>query len=254
MKKYKSVFIYACLLLPAIICPVFPSFSETLSGVEIVKKMEQNMRGESSYGKASMSIKTPGWSRHIEMDFWMSGKDNTLIKIVAPAKEAGQATLKRGSLIWFYHPNVEQEMKINHSMMMQPWMGSDFTYDDMMKATTLVDDYSHRVAGTETLEGKDCWIIESLPAPGVPVVWGKQVFLVGRDYLPMRQEFYDEKGRLVKILEFSELKSMGGKMFPSEWKMTSVRKQETYTILKYHKIKFDSPIKKDIFSLRSLKK
>lgn len=229
-------------------------FSETVSALEIMKKMEQNLRGNSSFGTVSMEIVTPNWQRQIDIDFYLSGTDNAMVKITAPPKEAGISTLRVGNVIWQYMPGVERTIKIPLSMMMQPWMGSNFTYDDMMKATTLVNDYQHKLIGAEILDGEKIWKIESVPNPGVPVVWGKQVFFVGSDYLPRREEFYDEKGRLVKVLEFSGFQQMGERMFPSKWKMIDRNKKGHFTLLKYKSLKFDVPIKPDMFSLRSVKR
>ncbi len=240
-----------CMLLLSAGTGLFP---ETVSAPDVMKKMEQNLRGGTSSGSLNMEIVTPNWRRTIGIDFHLSGAENALVKITAPPKEAGIATLRLGNVIWQYMPSVERTIKIPLSMMMQPWMGSNFTYDDMMKATTLVNDYRHRLVGTEIIDGLKFRKIESVPNPGVPVVWGKQVFLVGADYLPRRQEFYDEKGRLVKVLEFAGFKTMGGRTFPSEWKMTDRSREGNFTLLKYEKIQFDVPVRPDTFSLRSLKR
>ena len=251
MKTYRLIF-NVILLLPAILF-FHPdtSLAETLSAQGIMRKVEKRLRGNSSSGRVAMKIKNPNWERNIEIDFWLSGEENALLKIVSPPKEAGISSLRTGNTVWQYMPEVERTIKVPLSMMMQPWMGSDFTYDDMMKATTLVNDYIHAFAGEG---GSDFWMIESIPKQGLPVVWGKLVFLVGKDYLPRKQDFYDERGRLVKTLEFSGFKQMGGRMFPSVWKMANENKKGSYTVLSYERIVFDSSIKPDIFSLRNLKK
>ncbi len=231
------------------------AFSEEgLSAQEIVERMEVLMRGKTSQGSLVMEITTPNWQRRLTLKFWMSGKDKALVKILSPAKEAGIATLRLGSNMWNYLPRVERTVKMPLSMMMQPWMGSDFTNDDMMKATSFVDDYQHRLVNREKEGEKELWVVESVPKPGVAVVWGKIILKIGDDYLPRREEFYDEKGRVVKLLEFSDLQILGGRKFPTRWKMTTLNKKGCSTTLSYQKIEFDLPIPEETFSLQSLKR
>lgn len=225
-------------------------FSDAITGQQIMKEMEQRMRGNSSQGRIKMEI--PKTGRELIADFWMEGANNTLIKIVEPAKQSGQVTLKSGKMLWIYDPKIEKLAKISPAYLVKTWEGSDFTYDDMIKATTIVNDYKHRLAGTEIVQDKELWKIESVPNPGVPVLWGKLIFLVGKDFLPRRQDFYDEKGRLVKTLEFSEFRTMGGRLFPAEWKMTDMTKTGSFSVIKYQKISFNLPIKPNTFSLKSL--
>ena len=57
----------------------------------------------------------------------------SMIYIDYPAKEKGQVFLKRYNEMWNYMPDIEKMIKIPPSMMMQSWMGSDLTNDDLVK-------------------------------------------------------------------------------------------------------------------------
>ena len=243
-RKTAAVLFLCILLYPA--ASVYP---DAITGQEIMKNMEKKMRGNSSRGRIIMNISRTG--RKLVADFWMEGADNALIKILEPAKQAGQVTLKSGKMLWVYDSKIEKLVKFSPTCLIQTWEGSDFTYDDMLKATTITDDYKHTLAGTEIVQDKELWKVESVPHPGVPVLWGKLIFLVGKDFLPRRQDFYDEKGRLKKTLEFSEFKTMGGRLFPAEWKMT-MTKTGSFSVIKYQDISFNVPIKPNTFSLKIL--
>jgi len=56
---------------------------------------------------------------------------------------------------------------------MQSWIGSDFTNDDLVRANSIINDYTHKLIGEEMIEEHDCYIIELIPLPEAPVVWGK---------------------------------------------------------------------------------
>lgn len=48
-------------------------------------------------------------------------------------------------------PSLERTIKLPPSMMSQSWMGTDFTNDDLVKESSVVDDYEHSLLGTENL-------------------------------------------------------------------------------------------------------
>ena len=74
-------------------------------------------------------------------EIWSLG-DKVLIHIISPQDEAGTAILKQGSDIRYYLPKTNRTVKIPASMAMTPWMGSDFTIDDLVKINFLTRDYS----------------------------------------------------------------------------------------------------------------
>ena len=49
--------------------------------------------------------------------------------------------------MWHYNPEIGKEMKIHPSMMLQSWMGSDFTNDDIVKESSILEDYTHILDG-----------------------------------------------------------------------------------------------------------
>jgi hypothetical protein len=212
------------------------------------------LRGTTDRGALEMDIVTPNWQRKVTLNFWVSGEDRALVKITGPAKEAGIASLRIGSGMWNYLPKVERTIKIPVSMMMQSWMGSDFTNDEVMKATSFSADYDHTLVKTEVIEGEKVWLVESVPRPGADVVWGKVLLQIGPDCLPRREEFCDEKGTPVKVLEFSDFKTLGGRRFPACWKMTALNRKGCSTTLNYLRMEFDGSIPEKVFSLNNLKK
>ena len=93
--------------------------------------------------------------------------------ILSPANEAGIGSLRIGGEMWNYLPSVERVIKIPPSMMLQPWKGSDFTNDDLVKESSILDDYTHKVVGATAVNGQDAYQVEATPKPDAPVVWGR---------------------------------------------------------------------------------
>ncbi len=115
------------------------------------------MQGQSNYSEVKMTIHRPKWDRSMSFKSWMKGSDYALIYITSPAQEAGQVFLKRGNEMWNWLPSIDRMIKIPPSMMMQSWMGSDLTNDDLVKESSIVDDYDHKIIGQEKVSGYDCY-------------------------------------------------------------------------------------------------
>ena len=47
-------------------------------------------------------------------------------------------------------------------MMTQSFMGTDLTNDDLVKQSSMVVDYSHKILEDETVEGLNCWEIRTI--------------------------------------------------------------------------------------------
>lgn len=200
-----------------------------------------------------MTVRTPDWQRTLEMNYWAVDPDKTFIRITSPAKEEGTATLRLKSNMWNYLPSVERTIKIPPSLMMQPWLGSDFSNDDLVRETSLVKDYDPSFAGEETINGDSCYRAILMPRPDAPVVWGKLVLLIRKqDLLPRREEYYNDKGKLQKVLTFEDFKTVDGRVYPMRWRMESVTKPGHETILIYRKLRFDRTISASVFTRENL--
>jgi hypothetical protein len=129
-------------------------------------------------------------------------------------------------------------------------MGSDFTNDDLVKQTTLTDEYQL------TLEESDQeYTITLIPKALTVTVWGKIDYTVNKEYMvPVSQNFYDDKGKLIRRMEFKEMKNFSGKMIPSVMEMIPLNKEGHKTVIIYEDLQFDPPdVDKTIFTLRHLK-
>ena len=222
---------------------------------EIVDRAESALWGKTLQAQLTMTVATPRWTRTLELSAWIERPRRSFIRILAPAKEAGIGSLRIGAEMWNYLPTVERTIKIPPSMMLQPWMGSDFTNDDLVKESSLVTDYTHRTVARDTADGLHVYVVESTPKPDAAVVWGKIIMRVRRaDFLPVREEFYDERGTLVRVMMFSDVKTLGGRLIPTRWEMRPTTKSGNVTTVVMTRATFDTPIAGEIFTQRNLEK
>jgi outer membrane lipoprotein-sorting protein len=202
----------------------------------------------------TMKIIRPKWERTLQFKSWSKGTEYSLIYVLAPAKEKGQVFLKRGKEIWNWVPSIERMIKIPPSMMMQSWMGSDLTNDDLVKESSIVEDYNHTIIGEEKINGYDCYKIEMTPKEDAAVVWGKIITWISKEhYYTLKNEYYDEDGYLVNEETLSKIKRMGDRTLPTYFEMVPVEKKGHKTTMEFNTVKFNVPIKDSFFSIQNMK-
>jgi len=249
--KLKSAFLIATLFL---LLPVSTD-AQDLSAIEIIKKSDDKLRGKYSQGSIRMSIIRPDWSRDIEMKSWSAGDDYSLILVTAPARDKGTAFLKREKEMWNWQPTIDRTIKMPPSMMSQSWMGSDFTNDDLSRATSTVNDFVQTIVGEEVIEGRTCWILDLVPKEGVAVVWGKiKVWIDQTDFIQMKTEFYDEDEYLVNTMLAKNIVLLGDRKLAKILEVVPAEEDGHMTRIEYLTLSFDKPIKDSFFSIQSMKR
>ncbi len=223
---------------------------------EIVDRIDKLYRSETSYAEVEMKIVNPNWERTMRMELWSEGMDKTFISILSPKKDKGIATLRIDREMWNFFPKINKVMKIPPSLMMGAWMGSDFTNDDLVKESTLMDDYNSKIV---TGEGADpeLYVIEMTPKENTATVWGKIVITARKkDYIPLEQVYYDEKGNKMRVMTFKDIKDFNGRILPAVLEMVplSKKKEGHKTLIRYIEADFDLKLPKDTFTLRNLQK
>ena len=222
---------------------------------QIIKQADEHLRGASQKAEMSIEVQRPKWSRTMDIKAWSLGNDYSFILINAPARDKGTVFLKREKEIWNWQPKIEKVIKLPPSMMMQSWMGSDFTNDDLVKESSILLDYTHEIIGDTLILDRACYTIQLTPKPEAAVVWGKiKTFIDKNDFLQLGSEFYDEDGYLINKMEASEIKSFGNKILPSKMVMTPVEEEGQKTILRYKSIKYNIDIDEAFFSKQNMKR
>lgn len=231
-----------------------PVQAQEADAYEIVERIDKLYRSDTSRSTVEMSIETENWSRTLSMDMWTEGLSKTFIHITGPRKDAGIATLRIETEMWNFFPKINKVMKVPPSMMMSSWMGSDFTNDDIVKESSMTRDYTIRLITPENAVPEN-YYIELVPKENIPIVWAKIVLVVNReDYTPVEQLYFDEKGRAMRVMEFSEVKTFSGRSIPSVLEMKTLSKKGKKTVIRYKDIQFDIQLEPDVFTLRNLQK
>jgi len=248
----RSPFRLVLFLLP--LMPVLAA-AQAPDATAIIRRADERVRGKSSYGEMTMTIVRPSWSREISFKTWSKGTEKAMILVTGPARDKGTVFLKKDGEMWNWRPSIDRTIKLPPSMMMQSWMGSDFTNDDLVKESSAVDDYTSRMLGSEKVAGYDCWKLELTPRPDAPVVWGRIVTWVEKkDYLQLKTLFYDEEGELVNTMTASDIRMLGGKLLPATLTMVPENEPGNRTVVRYRELVFDKPVADNFFSEQQMRR
>ena len=221
---------------------------------ELLDATDDVARGEQSIAVVEMQVKTKRYERTMKMQAWAKGTEQTLIRILEPAKDAGVSTLKVDDNIWNYLPKVDRTMKVPAGMMSSSWMGSHFSNDDLVRSSRMSEDFTYGITESPTDDDPaGVYTVECVPKPDAPVVWGKIVVKVRADRLPVSIDYYDEGGELVRTMSYSDVREFDGRVVPSTMTLTPVGEDGEFTRITYVDLDFDAEVSESTFSLQALK-
>jgi outer membrane lipoprotein-sorting protein len=221
---------------------------------EIVDGVARLFASKSSIATVEMQIVKQDWQRTISMQFWSLGESKILVRIRQPPEDAGTAILKVGDKTWLYLPKANRTVDMPASMMMTSWMGGHFTLDDLVGQSRLTHDYMVATSFAGYRNGVAISEYTLTPMPAAAVVWGKIALEVRQaDLMPVWQRYYDEDGKLVRELSFSNYKYVSGRLIPTRLVMRPLDQAGEQTTITYEDLVFDAPISEDMFSLKNLK-
>lgn len=226
---------------------------------ELVRRAEDTLRGSTSEMKLRMKITTPRFERELVIRSWDDRLgDRSLTRVLEPPKDKGTGFLRDEDAFWTWLPKVERAMRIPPSMMLQPWMGSDFTNDDLARESSLADDYDPVALGEKDIEGVRAVGIGLTPKPEAPVVWARmELWLEKQRLAPLRFIYFDEPepGRFeaLRELRFSDVREVKGRPLPHHWIMVPNDKPGHSTEIRLEEVAFDVPLADELFTQKNLR-
>jgi hypothetical protein len=244
------------------------SAEDACSATKAIQRYDELMRGDGQVALLEMRVVRPQTTRTLRMRFWFqngrrdgaNGEDRSLARVEAPAAERGVASLMLGNKMWSFVPSTGRVQQVPESMMLGSWMGSDWTNDDVVRETSLLDDY--RVISSSPVDqgGQACKMVLE-PRSGREVTWPRLVFVTRRggedDLMPLREEFYSRRaGELVlaRVMTFSAFQVMGGRRLPTVMSLEPAGRAGQRTEMRYLSLEFDAQIPDQIFSLNNLQR
>lgn len=250
MRKHLSVLALATLAaLPA---QALAAPASSPNADALVRMAFDNWRAKSSQTEIAMVVHRPDWERSMTMKAWSRGDDDGLVRFIAPAKDAGNATLKKGDETWVFNPKLNQVIKLPASMLAQSWMGSDFSYNDLSKSDELLKDYTHKIVSEKKVDGHTTYTIDAIPKPGAPVVWGKLQVVIRGDGVMLAETYFDQDMKVVRSMTTGKVGKLGGREYPVSMTMKPADDPGKWTRIETTAGKFDITIPGYMFTLSNL--
>jgi outer membrane lipoprotein-sorting protein len=247
MPRTPSLILLLPLLLGTTLAP------DTPTARELVAAAIDQTRGLSSYAEMSMTIHRPDWQRSSSLQAWTRGREDALIRFTAPAKDAGNATLKEGEKMWTYTPKLNRVIRLPYSMMSQGWAGSDFSYQDLSRSDKLLHQYDLELTHTEDVDGHRYYTIVATPHDDAPVVWGKEEIVIRDDFVLISQIYYDQDFVALKALESTEIGEMDDRVIATRMRMSKLDDPGHWTEISYDTADFDIAVDDSLFTVYALK-
>ncbi len=230
---------------------------EQMTGAQIMEKVDTRTVPVDSRMETIMKlIDKRGSVRERTLKSYRWGDDKQIMWFLAPADVKGSSFLKhtyddRDDDMWLYLPSFGKVRRIASHAKKGSFMGSDFTYEDM--GDRKLKDYEYKLMGEEKIDGKECWIVESIPNKGVVTDYSKIVSWVWKtEYMLIKEDFYDRRNQLKKkkVLEPVNVGKYWVAQFMSMENLKSKHKTEIYM----NNIEVDTGLEEKLFDTRYMKR
>ncbi len=151
---------------------------------------------------------------------------------------------------WIYLPALKRVKRVASDKKNDSFMGSDFTYDDMGTRHPSVD--THKVLRTETLDGRKCLVVESIPKEANPTYAKALAWVVEDEWIGLKKEFYLPNGTLGKKLEIESYEKTDGIWVITDMTMSNVDKGSS-TRIQMLDVTFNNDLRDSVFTERQMK-
>jgi outer membrane lipoprotein-sorting protein len=247
-------FIKTTTITAGILVSTISGLSQTPTGNEILKKVDDNQYSQTKIAISRMIIHGRRGSRTIEAKTWIQGSDTSFTEYLAPAREKGTKMLKLGDKLWMYSPSTDRTIMISGHMLRQSVMGSDLSYEDMMEDHRLENLYEAKVSGEDTLDGRPCWILALTAKKEDIAYYSRKIWVDKERYIMLKENRYAKSGKLLKTTQIRNVERMDNRWVAKSVLFKDVLKQGEGTEFILDSIQFDIPIPDYIFSKAALRK
>ncbi len=245
---------------------VAPSAFADAKGDEVAQALYQSNLGyEDMSAKLSMVLKNAHGQestremriRSLEQAERDEG-DRSLVVFDSPRDIRGTALLSHSGVLdsdkqWLYLPSLKRVRRISTRNTSGPFMGSEFSYEDITGGE--VDKYSWNMMGKGTCVGeRQCFKLETKPKYEGSGYTRRIVWVDQQDHRIHKIEFYDRKNELLKTLTYSDYKKYAGKFWRAHrWEMVNHQSKKS-TALVFAEFQFKNGFSSRDFSQSALKR
>jgi len=162
-----------------------------------------------------------------------SGQFRSLIRFVAPARDANKLMLKSGNDLWFFDPSSKASIRISPQ---QRLLGQAANGD--VVTVNLAKDYQAQMAAEESVldgdrQSRHCYKL-ALAAVSVDVTYHHiEMWLDTSNSRPVKAKFYTESGQLLKTAYYRHFQPQLGVERPTETVIIDGLDPNWMTVMRY---------------------
>jgi outer membrane lipoprotein-sorting protein len=191
------------------------SAQEGPTGRDILVMIDENMVMDRAASVATMIVHGRSGSRTIQSRSWIAGQDSAFVEYLSPPREKGKKMLRLGDKLWTYTPEpADRIITISGHLLRQSVMGSDLSYEDFMDNRRLAEMYSAELVGEETFNDRKCWVLELSAVEKDVAYHSRKIWVDTERRLPLKENRYAKRGKLLKTTEILEVFRVEGRWFP----------------------------------------
>jgi outer membrane lipoprotein-sorting protein len=255
MKKF-TIILMAVLIMAATLS------AQEITGLKIIENVYNRSTGEDQEGDLTMSlINSRGDERVREIKQYLiefGDMEKKIMFFISPADVRNTSFMNwsydevgKDDDQWIYLPALKKVKRISSDSKSDYFMGSDFTYDDLGDRHPSSD--SHKLLREETLDGEDCYVVESIPKEE-EYMYSKTITWIIKDkWIGKKKEFYDEDEDFLKTLTVNETKVIKDYIVITLSEMHNVQKDHR-TIMKLDNVEIDTGVADNKFTERMMKR
>lgn len=195
--------------------------------------------GQTMRGTVTMTVARPDQERVYQIEMVSDGDERSLIRVVAPSRDAGQAFLRDGQNLYLYSPRLRRTLRLPPSGQTDSFLGSDISYGDL-SGRDLATDYTVSITD-ETTTAIELTLV---PLPGAPTPYGQVVLTADAETLaPLEYVFFDQRETAVRRLTFADFVAVDDLSFPTRTEIENLLRpgEKTTMVIEDHEFGIDVP-------------
>jgi len=241
------------LTLVAIGCPLSVS-SQTLSGDEILERIDRNLVSEQAISVTKMIVHGRRSDRTVVSKTWVKGRDRAFVEYLSPPRERGKKMLKIGDKLWNYTPEPNDRIiTISGHLLRQSVMGSDMSYEDATENDRLGDTYDAVLEGEEDFNGRRCYVVKMTAKTRDVSYHTRRVWVDSERWLPLKEERYAKRGKLLKTFTITDVFRVDDRWYPRRMIFKDMLSRGKGTEYIVESIDFDTEVPEHLLTKAALR-
>ena len=225
-----------------------PRPASALTAIELLASVDSNQCFTTERFKAAMTILKQG-RKLVKVFSGYGAKEGQKFMITfSNPEDKGVKYLRLNDELWIWLPDAQDSMKISGHMLRQGMMGSDLSYEDMLKGESLLDEYSAVLAAPTNFGGTDCERLILMAKKDDVAYYRRDCLVDSKRSVVLRVDLFGPSGRLLKRMTFSDIREIGGRFVAMRSSVRDMTRRGSETIVEFLDLAFDEPIQPGAFS------